>query len=161
MEIFKGDPSSKTWLLINVPPIFADDDPFAKENLKPFSKVLEPEIGHTDLETLEAYEKPLSYIGYLYQSVDQDEPVYIVARKIISCAMFVPRLFIDLVEEKIPCALIILAHYFALLARYLSVWWIGKTPKREIEAIRDMLPDDHLEQMHRPLTMAGLATTGP
>jgi hypothetical protein len=159
-DILKQDPSSKTWLLINAPPVFDMNILFAKENLKPFSKVLEPEVDSADPETLEAYEKTLSYIGYIYQSVVvHDEPVYIVSRKILSFAMFIPRLFVDLVEEKKPRAMLILAHYFALMARYPSIWWMGKTPKKEIEAIQEMLSNDCREQMRWPLTMAGLITT--
>jgi hypothetical protein len=60
------------------------------------------------------------------------------------------------VEEKRPQALLILAHYFALMARYPSVWWIGKTPKREIQGIRDILPHEYQELMRWPSMMAGL-----
>ncbi|OAL32165.1 hypothetical protein AYO22_00615 [Fonsecaea multimorphosa] len=160
-DIFKQDTSSKMMLLINAPPVFDVKVLFAKENLKPFSRVLELEkIQHAgpgwDAERFEVLEKSLCYIGYLYLSVDEDEPVYIVARKIVSFAIFVPRPFVELVEEKHPCALVILAHYFALMARFPSVWWIGKTPRREVHAIHDALPSEWQDQMKWPMMMAGL-----
>jgi hypothetical protein len=156
-EILKQNPSSKMWLLINAPPVFDVQVLFARENLRPFSKMLEPERGRTTPEEFEAYEKALCYIGYAYQAVNEDEPIYIVARKVVSFAMFVPRSFVDLVEEERPFALVILAYYFAVMARYPSIWWVGQTPKREIQAIQAVLPDDYQEQMHWPLMITGLA----
>ncbi|KAJ9613164.1 hypothetical protein H2200_003105 [Cladophialophora chaetospira] len=158
-EMLKEDPSSKVWMFINAPPVFNVDIIFAKKNMDPFSKILESESGHTDPETLEAYEKTLSFVGYVYQAVDNDEPVHMVARKIFTFPIFVPRLFIELVEEKMPCALVILAHYFALMARHPSIWWIGKTPKREIQAIYNILPEPYQSKMRWPAIMAGLATS--
>ncbi|OQV04199.1 hypothetical protein CLAIMM_09116 [Cladophialophora immunda] len=161
-DIFKQDPSSKMMLLINAPPVFDVKVLFAKEKIQPFSRVLEheksqhPDPGY-DPARLEVLEKLLSYNGYLYQSVDEDEPVYIVARKIISFAIFVPRPFIELVEEERPCALVILAHYFALMARFPSIWWVGKTPRREIQAIHDTVSPVWQDQMKWPMMMAGLA----
>ena len=39
--------------------------------------------------------------------------------------------FINLVKEQRPRALVILAHYFGLLARLKYVWFIGDTGRRE------------------------------
>ncbi len=156
-DILMNDSSSKIWMFIGAPPVFDDKIFFARENMKPFCKVLELEVGDVDPETLEAYERTLSYIGDAYQSVDEDEPIYIVARKIISFAIFVPKRFVELVEEKRPCALVILAHYFALMARYPSIWWVGRMPKREIQAILEVLPKTWHQQMRWPMMMAGLA----
>ena len=155
-EILKQDPSSKTWLLTIAPPVFDTDVLFARENLKPFSRVLELENGHETPEMVEAYKKALSYIGYVWQAVDADEPVYNVAKKIVCFALWMPRAFMDCVEEGGPRALVILAHYFAIMARYPSVWWIGRTPKREIQAIADTLPLEYQKIMRWPLMMGGL-----
>jgi hypothetical protein len=90
-ELLKQDTSSKMWMFINAPPVFDVKVLFDKANMEPFCKILEPEIGGLDQETREIYEKTLSYVGYVHRSVDEDEPIYIVARKIISFAIFVPR----------------------------------------------------------------------
>lgn len=155
-EFLQHNPASKILLFLRAPPVFDVKVIFDKENLKPFSRVLESEMGRVDAATMETYEKTLCYIGYLYRSVDDDEPIYVVGRKIVSFTMFMPIAFLELVEQQRPCALVILAHFFALMARYPSIWWIGKSPKREIQAIHDMLSQEYQDFMHWPMMRAGL-----
>jgi hypothetical protein len=153
-EILRRRPSpSKMMMFIDAPPVFDRNVIFSRENLEPFARLVEHEQPGP---TLAAYEKTLCYIGYLRRSIEDDEPIYVVGRKIISFAILIPRTFVALVEQEQPLALVILAHYFALMTRAQSIWWIGKTPRREIEAIHHFLPPEWHDRMRWPRMMAGL-----
>ncbi|KAK4945606.1 hypothetical protein LTR10_015225 [Elasticomyces elasticus] len=153
--------SSKVMMITtNSEPDFEKEPVFAKHNLLPFLNLLDAGPSTvdelTERETREAYEQTVSYIGYLHRSITENDPIYVISRKIISFAIFVPKGFVQCVEEKSPRALVVLAYYFALMSRVRSIWWIGRMPLREITAIMNVLPQEWHEEMRWPLTMAGL-----
>ena len=59
--------------------------------------------------------------------------------------------FIDLVQEQRPRALVILAHYFGLLAQFKDIWFIGDTASREVRAIQSALSKEWQDLMAWPL----------
>jgi hypothetical protein len=63
----------------------------------------------------------------------------------------VEKSFIDSVEERRPRALVVLAHYFGLLARFRNFWWIGQAGPREVRAIQQIVEDEWQEMMEWPL----------
>ncbi|KIV76986.1 hypothetical protein PV11_08829 [Exophiala sideris] len=153
--------SSKVMMITtNSEPDFEKEPIFAKHNLFPFLHLLDAGPSAidelTDPETRETYEKTVSYIGYLHRSITENDPIYVLSRKIVSFAIVVPQGFVQCVEDKRPRALVVLAYYFALMSRFRSIWWIGRMPLREITAIMNVLPQEWHEQMRWPLTMAGL-----
>lgn len=159
-ESYMQGGSAKVVMLLKSEPEFDEKFLFRKDNLAPFLSLLgsetQPGDDLADADTREAYEQALCYIGYLYQSVNENEPIYVVGRKIIAFAIFVPKRFVQFVGEKRPRALVILAHLFALMSRTQSIWWVGKTPLREIKGIMGMLPQGWQAHMRWPLTMTGL-----
>jgi hypothetical protein len=154
-EMLKRNKESKMWLFINAPPRFDRTIIFADENQIPFQKLLDPNIHPSNPDIHEAYAKTVAYLGYLHKSVQEDEPLYVLARKIISFSIFVPREFLDFVEKCNARALVILAHYFGFMCKVRSFWWALETPKNEIEAIQEVLPTEWQEYLRWPLMMTG------
>lgn len=153
--MLKDCKDAKMWLFINAPPVFDTDEIFSRENQIPFQKLLNHDIQPWDPDYHEAYEKAVAYLGYLHKAVQDNDPVYILGRKIISFSIFVPKRFIDFVEEQRPRALVIIAYYFGFMTRAKSLWWAVETPENEIWAIQRVLPSVWQEHMRWPLTMTG------
>lgn len=150
-------PSSVTKLR-NAPPVFQQETVLAEENLTFLPPI--PQLDYTldspSPEAQDAYDKALRYLGSMHLAVATDEPVFSLARRFMGFPMFVPGLFIDLVAEQQPRALVIMAMTFALMTKAQSVWWIGEIPQREILAIQKVLPQEWQGAMEWPLVVAGL-----
>ena len=58
-------------------------------------------------------------------------------RRLILFPSLCPPSYIDLVSQSRPRALVILAQYFALLAEFGDVWWVGKLMGREVRGVLD------------------------
>lgn len=129
---------------------------FSEKNRGPFKHLLprspaneECELG--DMEARRAYELTLRYVGSIQIAHEQGEKLSHIFRRIIAFAMFAPKLYIEMVEEGRPRALVILAHYLSFLARMRGLWWIGNTGRREILAIQSVLESPWLEMLQWPL----------
>lgn len=121
-----------------------------------------------DTETREAYEKALSYVGSIQKAIDSGEPVYAITRRLQTFALLVPPKFITLLSIQRPRALVIMAHFWATVSQVHGVWWLGEadaiseesTAKREIRAIKKVLPHDWMTTMVWPLDQVGLREVG-
>lgn len=117
-----------------------------------------------DKETRDAYEKTLSYVGSIQMGLNNGEPVYAMSRRIQAFALVVPPRYIELLGMQRPRALVILAHFWATVAHVHNVWWLGEddalseetTAKREIRAIKGVLPPEWSATMVWPLDVVGL-----
>ena len=69
------------------------------------------------------------------------EPLTEICRNLMLFPFVVQSQFIDLIKDQQPRALAVLAHYFALLASFRSVWWIGDTGRKEVQALTTVLSD--------------------
>lgn len=87
------------------------------------------------LEVRQAYESTLSYIGGIFQALHKKEPSGPIRRRIMLFPMLIDKVFVDLVAEGRPRALVILGHYFALVKMLDSFWYVGNTGPREVRAI--------------------------
>ena len=96
----------------------------------------------------EAYTSTISVIGSVLNAIAAHETPADVFRRLILFPMLIPKPFIDLVTEEEPRALVILAHFFALLAKFNDMWWTGDTGERETRGIRTVLPDEWLDLMN-------------
>ncbi|GIJ84642.1 hypothetical protein Asppvi_003491 [Aspergillus pseudoviridinutans] len=155
VEMLKGNKDAKMWLFINAPPALDPKVIFAKENQIPFQSLLDPDIQPWNPDTHEAYENSVAYLGYLHKSVQDNDPVWIFGRKLISFSIFAPREFLDFVEDQRPRALVILAHYFAFMCRAKELWWALDIPENEIKGIQGVLPPEWQEHLRWPLIMTG------
>jgi hypothetical protein len=104
-----------------------------------------------DSEIQRAYELPLCFIGGIQLAIDSGEEVAHLFRRVIAFSMFVPKRYVDLVNEKQPRALVILAYYLSYLARLRNVWWVGDTGRREIKALHSVLTNPWLGMLEWPL----------
>lgn len=164
---------SKIMSLIDAPPVSLLDNEktmFANKYWEDFRGLLRHDIGDRredlyDIDTLQAYQRTLSFIGSVHHAIISGEDMHPLCRRLMAFSPLIPRRFIDFVQERRPRALVILAHYFALASKVKSAWWMGETPQREIRGILTVLPPQWHEYMHWPLAMAGLLpapkSTGP
>jgi hypothetical protein len=132
------------------------DELFGESKRAPFAHLLQrspadAEREAWDAEIERAYELPLRYIGGVQIAVNEGEEAGLIFRRVMAFPMFVPKRYIELVEEGQPRALVILAYYFAFLARLRGVWWIGDTGRREIRAIRSLLGSEWEAVLDWPL----------
>lgn len=100
-----------------------------------------------------AYESTLSYIGGIWQAVRKNQPLGPIGRRLVLFPMLVDKRFIELVGEAKPRALVVLAHYFALMEILRSWWYIGNTGSREVRAIAAHLPARWQTLLEWPLRM--------
>jgi hypothetical protein len=100
-------------------------------------EVLEP----WDEDIAKAYASTVSYIGGVKIAIEESELEPHYFRRVVTFAMYIERRFIDLVEERRPRALVILAHYFALVTTLKRIWWIGDCGEKEILGIMTILPN--------------------
>jgi len=143
----------------SVPYIWDDPTVPSEPNRIDFMGVLTQSLASDDNwddETRMAYEVTLSYIGSLNKSIKDGEPPFAICKRVICFPMYIPLRFIDFVQEQRPRALVVLAHYFAVVAQVKMplVWWIGDAPPREIKGIQTVLPQEWQGQMMWPLAMA-------
>ncbi|KAM0476150.1 hypothetical protein ACHAPX_006567 [Trichoderma viride] len=104
-----------------------------------------------DDQVLNVYKRTLSCLGWLWKHRFDSDPPYGVSRRLFLFPMIVDAQFVIFVEEQRPRALIILAHYFALLAIIRRMWYIGDAGLREANAIAAVVPPAWLGMLIQPL----------
>ena len=97
----------------------------------------------------------MSLIGSIQIAIAAKEPTGDSRRRLLALPMLVTERFIELVEEQQPRALVVLAHYFALLVGFSSFWQMGNAGQREIRGIRSVVPAEWLDLMRAPLHAIG------
>ncbi|RFU28618.1 hypothetical protein B7463_g7726, partial [Scytalidium lignicola] len=98
-----------------------------------------------------AYETTVSFIGGVRLAIDAKRNAGDILRSLVLFPMLIQRRFIDLVRYEQPRALVVLAHYFALLARFGGFWWIGDAGRREVQGIHSVLPVEWQDLLNWPL----------
>ena len=106
-----------------------------------------------DAEVSEAYNSTLSYIAATWRAIKNHDPPGGLARRLIVFPMLVDKRFVDLVGEQRPRALIILAHYFALLTMLRGFWWVGDSGPREVRAMANEVPAEWQHLLRWPLEL--------
>ncbi|KAG4429549.1 hypothetical protein IFR05_014972, partial [Cadophora sp. M221] len=99
----------------------------------------------------DAYESTTSYIGSIQIAIAAREPPASIFRRLVLFPTMVQSEFIFLVKEQRSRALVILAHFFAFLADFRDIWWIGDTGPREVRGIESVLPEEWRDLMIWPL----------
>lgn len=136
-------------------PSFADSDYlFNPSHTKPFRKLLEFQptaktlFGHVDLREADPLRKEtcrltLACVGSIYTAIREGEPPHYLCQRVTSFAPLCPTHFIDLLAEKSPLAMLILAHFMAMM-KHLDeeFWWFKGRPEREIYGIQSILPEE-------------------
>ncbi|MCJ1433825.1 hypothetical protein MMC27_003190 [Xylographa pallens] len=102
--------------------------------------------------TREAYQSTVNYIGSVQIAITAGEAGQDILRRLLVFPVLIPTRFIALVVEQQPRALVVLAHYFALVARFKHPWWIGDGGRREIRGIQSALSAEWSYLMSWPLS---------
>ncbi|KAM0258811.1 hypothetical protein ACHAQJ_003653 [Trichoderma viride] len=116
-----------------------------------------------DMETQDAYETTLSYIGgilLLLNPGDGNFSVNEARRRMVIFPMAVKKKFLDLTQEDRPRAMVIMAYYFAILMTE-KLWWVGDVGKLEVLAIVGSLPAKWLKMVEWPLRVVKAGTIAP
>ncbi|KAH9890183.1 hypothetical protein F4778DRAFT_375539 [Xylariomycetidae sp. FL2044] len=100
-----------------------------------------------DPETRIAYDSALQHLNRVFDIMEADGPRNHAVRALVLFPMLVKRRFVELVEASTPRALVILAHYFALLNQHSERWWIGDAGAKEVRAIAKELQDEHWQSL--------------
>ncbi|KAM0523129.1 hypothetical protein ACHAPE_001621 [Trichoderma viride] len=98
-----------------------------------------------------AYTTAVAYIGSVAAAKEAGEDFLITARRVTIFPIILHDRFITLIEMLNPRAMVILAHYFALLCPLDRIWWISNYPEKEIEAINGSLSSEWHGMMAWPL----------
>ncbi|KAI1080339.1 C6 finger domain-containing protein [Whalleya microplaca] len=104
-----------------------------------------------DPEIEAAYENACGHICRALDAIEADGLSNDACRMLIMFPMLAHRRYVELVQASIPRALVILAHYFALLGKYDRYWWIKDTGNHEVRGIAGALTDEWLSFMKWPL----------
>lgn len=134
---------------------------FAEKNRASLLPLLRQDLSDEewDGKTQQAYEKTLSYIGWVQNLIHEGEHPQGILSRMMAFAILVPERFIDCVYEGRPRALAVLVHFFALAFQVQHVWWVGKTVRREIQGIHRVLSWEWQEIIRAPLELFGLAVS--
>lgn len=150
--------TAKIMTIARARPFLADGDVmFAESNREGLADLLDQNIPGDvwDVETVQAYERTLSYVGCIQLALKSGEHQMGICRRMMAFALLVPRRFVEFVEEKRPRALVILAHFFALASGMEDIWWVGETARREVRGISKVLPTTWQRMMISPLERVG------
>lgn len=126
---------------------------------RPFEALLDwtrcPEPG-LDLEIRNAYEKTLAYVGGVYRALLDKEPPRSLTRRIVCLGVLAPPRYIELLEQRRPRALAILAHHLAISRAVEEHWMFYGVADREVNGIQSMVPAEWQWAMEWPLSMIRL-----
>ena len=159
----KNEDSIAFRLTKRMPVVFDDEAKFGVSNRQELLHLLhrdEEDIANErwDPKDQEAYETTISYIGGIWILMKGPETVGEICRRLALFPSFIQSRFIDLIKDQQPRALAVLAHYFALLASFRNVWWIGDTGRREVQALSTVLSGKWNHLMNWPLKVMEEAT---
>lgn len=156
--------SSIHQLVLESIPVLGTDIDVSNPLPHPFSDILNFDDGTPDYwnqNTTDVYERTLHVIASAQDAINNDEPQYIVGRRIQAFPIVIPERFTDFVKDRQPRALVVLAHYFGVMAQVKTDVWFTEAHSltseriayREIRAIADFLPGDWHDLMEWPLSM--------
>lgn len=137
--------------LVSSMPRMSIDDIFKPEYRTHLTWLLENDGGSNDnigdhelvgnKVTLNIYHKVLSYIGYMEKAINGKEPLYLVHRRFICFAMWVPELYHEFLAQRRPRALVTLAHFVKLWIPFGDLWQIGRmTGENQVRGIYEECP---------------------
>jgi hypothetical protein len=131
-------------------------------NVDPFRHLLDfPEpspdllIRETDMNPATRLEcwRNLSFIGAIWLAVQNKEPEYIICMRVSGFASRCSKAWIQLIRQKQPRAMVILAHYMAMVKFCEGFWWLEGRPEREIPGIKSILQEEWRWAMAWPLAI--------
>lgn len=124
-------------------------------HLRPFHFLLEYRCDEEIMEDKdkEAYTEAVEYLERFYIAIDTGEPDFIVRKMFTGFPPVVSWNFLQLVSDKRPRALAILAHIFALGKTVENIWWLRGIPEKEVIGINTIMPVSWKWTMDWPLNL--------
>ncbi len=148
------DEASISMRLIRNWPVVTDPDAlYTEEHQQRLLHLLHRSQNHqaTELwsgDVQQAYAGAISVIGSTLRAILAQTSRANICRRLIVFPMLIPQRYMELVLELRPRALVILAHFFYLLARFADIWWVGDTGPREVRGIRTVLSGEWLDMLN-------------
>jgi hypothetical protein len=85
-------------------------------------------------EIRQAFHHAVAYLNWSHQKPDR--------ARILGFPATVSRRFVELIDERNPRALVITAHFFAMVKVVDDVWWLQGLPEREVSGIMTLIPQE-------------------
>jgi hypothetical protein len=127
---------------------------FEFEHIPPFRAILEfRENRYADAEENVTYNLAVSYMAAIYRGIQNSDPHRQIARRLMSTGPILPKLFIDLVEQRRPKALVILAYIMSMIKYVDDYWFFRGTAEHDVYGIRSILPSEWQWAMEWPVKM--------
>jgi hypothetical protein len=100
-----------------------------------------------------AYGRAISYMSAIHRAIQNQDPYSQIARRIMSTGPILPAVFIDLVAQRRPKALVILAYIMCMAKHVEDYWFFRDTAEHEVYGIQSTLPSEWQWAMEWPLSM--------
>ncbi|KAH7164762.1 hypothetical protein DER46DRAFT_351183 [Fusarium sp. MPI-SDFR-AT-0072] len=145
LELVQDNPESVAYVMIDSVSEFLSENQ-SEEMRRDWKHLLSREEPHEleeswDSDTEVAYAGALSLLGAIWKTMRSKKySARSICRKLMVFPMQLHKRFADMVQELRPTALVILAHYFALLSTASKQWWIGDSGFGEVRAICQNVP---------------------
>lgn len=115
-----------------------------------FGKLRDLLSQHNDEDETRAYLHALEQLFVYIAVLESDLGEYISMRVINSWPIEVETTFLELLSRRDPLALVILAHYGALMSLRPGTWWIGRWPIVLLDHIEKSVSDSWQELLRWP-----------
>ncbi|RAQ60693.1 hypothetical protein AFCA_002507 [Aspergillus flavus] len=109
------------------------------------------EDGDLDPSSLQAYRTCTLRLNFALKVVQNGGSEFILRQWFMCLGAAVPGRFIQLLSEKKPRALVILAYHFALVHCVQNIWFLSGIPAQEVRGINNILPPKWKWAMTWPL----------
>ena len=108
-----------------------------------FSGLLDFQDASEDLDPdrISAYKWSMGYVGHTLNWIEAKEDPSKIRRLFAAFGAMAPPTFKTLVRERQSRALVILAHFFAIMKAVDDVWWLRGVSEREVFGIQGLLPE--------------------
>ena len=122
--------------------------------IAPFQAILDfPDTICATEDENHAYSLAVSYMSAIYRAIQNLDAHRLVARRIISTGPVLPKLFAELVEQRRPRALVVLA-YIKSMTKYVEDYWFFRgAAEYEVYGIQSILPNEWQWAMAWPIDM--------
>ncbi|KKP00548.1 hypothetical protein THAR02_07352 [Trichoderma harzianum] len=153
LDMMGEDSNSSLSIIAGGASPFVDPDTIYSEASRAKFAHLLPTNTNTLLDDVdyEAYATAAAYIGSVAAAKEAGEEHPKISRRLAIFPTILHDRFLTLLDMPSPRAMVILAHYFALLYTLDGLWWVGNCPEKEIEAIEANLGSEWLGLMEWPL----------
>ncbi|KAJ9611337.1 hypothetical protein H2200_004521 [Cladophialophora chaetospira] len=146
VPFLKPDGPMLRYALTQQPTLSNPSEIFTQDNILRFQKLLDfqPETEYQDIEAdlsvKDAYVKAVAFLGSIFKAMEQVEERTRICMRVVTFGHTIPHTFIQLLAERRPRALAILANYMAFVKYIEKYWWFRNRAQKEISGIAQILP---------------------